>query len=154
MTRKIVKPNPHARPYKRFTEENMELAIHMVKTNAISERKIAQRMQLNQSTINRRKNGITTENVGRPTVFSDAEEKRFKSVLDLLARWRFGATVEDFQDMIKLYLDKLERKTRFKNNRPGKGYVKKFRERMSVTLRKVDKIKSDRFKCSHDELKV
>eukprot|EP00111_Clytia_hemisphaerica_P012522 TCONS_00036801-protein len=80
-------------------------------------------------------------------------EKRFKSVLDLLARWRFGGTVEDFKDMIKLYLDELKRTTRFKNNRPGKDYVAKFRERMDVTLRTVDKIKSDRFKYTNDELK-
>ena len=108
MTRKNLKRKPDARPCERFREENIDLAIHVVKANVTSERKIAQRMQLTQSTINRRRNGISTENVGRPTVFSDEEETRFKSVLDLLARWRFGATVEDFKDMIKLYLVKTE----------------------------------------------
>ena len=78
-------------------------------SNQMSERKASDALKIKKSTLNKRKNGIPKEKVGRPTVFSKEEETRFKAVLDCLARWRMAANVGDFQDMLQNYLNKLGR---------------------------------------------
>lgn len=57
------------------------------------------------------------QRVGRPTVFSEGEEKLLVQTLAEVANWGYPLTQQDMKVMLKGYLDKRGRvEPRFKNN--------------------------------------
>jgi hypothetical protein len=92
--------------------------------------------------------------VGRPIVLSEAEEEALVEILVLMGQFNYPLTKRHLRDMVKDYLDK-NRVTRFKDNRPGRMWVKGFlaRHKERVTIKKPKNIRRSRAAVSPDDIR-
>jgi len=92
-------------------------------------------------------------NPGGQTVLSHDEEKNLVIGLIKCGEWGFPLKCRDIQLAVKSYLDRLGKKTRFKNNWPGKDWVDLFLNRNNeLTLRIGENIKRVRAAVSKSVL--
>lgn len=92
------------------------------------------------------------QRVGRPTVFSEGEEKLLVQTLAEVANWGYPLTQQDMKVMLKGYLDKRGRvEPRFKNNVPGDEFVRSFVKRNRLSYRSPGNIKLARAKVGQEE---
>lgn len=92
--------------------------------------------------------------MGRPIVLSEAEEEALVEILVLMGQFNYPLTKRHLRDMVKDYLDK-NRVTRFKDNRPGRMWVKGFlaRHKERVTIKKPKNIRRSRAAVSPDDIR-
>ena len=77
------------------------------------------------------------------------EEERLATWLIERAKRGFGLTVAEFLDSVKIFLDKDNRKTPFKENRPGRRWFRSFIKRNpQVRLRNARPLDKKRAKIS------
>ncbi|XP_052129196.1 uncharacterized protein LOC127750768 [Frankliniella occidentalis] len=68
--------------------------------------------------------------IGRPTALSNLEESALSEGLQLCEEWGFPLTAEDVCDVVQNYLNTCEKRIKtFKNNRPGRDWIKSFLQR-------------------------
>lgn len=93
---------------------------------------------------------------GRPTELTAVEEATLVDLLKLLGSFNFPLTKRHLRDMVKAYLDRKEKKTRFTNNRPGKKWASSFvkRHKDHIVIRKARNIRRSRAAVSPDEIRA
>ncbi len=91
---------------------------------------------------------------GRPTVLSKCEEEVLVSRIVLFGQYNYPVSKRHLRDMVKAYLDK-RRDTIFKENRPGKNWVKAFLKRHAdqVVVRTPTNIRRSRAAVSPAEIR-
>ena len=104
----------------------MDQAISLVKGNEISQRGAAKAFGIPKTTLLDKLIGRRSLKYVPQTILSIEEEKKLATWLQELCKRGFGYTRKDLQDLVKIILDKKGRATIFKNNRPGKGWIKAF----------------------------
>jgi hypothetical protein len=93
------------------------------------------------------------DKLGRPTVLSDAEEEIITERLLILGRWGFPLTTLGLKQLVKDYLDRQGRTSRFADNMPKKDFVAGFLKRHpELSVRTANLIKRSRAAVSAAEI--
>jgi hypothetical protein len=96
-------------------------------------------------TIIDRLKGRRGEKLGRSTELSKEEEEHFVERILVMSNWGFPLSKGDLTNLIKHYLDRQGRTTRFTDNLPGRDFVRGFLKRHPrLSVRKVNLIKRGR----------
>ena len=96
----------------------------------MSFRKAEEKYGIPKSTIQRKVKDTQQNPYGRPPVFSCLQETQISECLALAAKWGFPLTAFDIKCIVKRFLDRQGIvETRFKNNMPGKNWLKGFLKR-------------------------
>ena len=134
-----------------YDQGAMAEAITAVKNKEMSIRQAAGFYGVPKSTLQSRANDLTTDRLGRPTVLTQVEEKLLVERLILMGEWAFPLTKNDIRHVVKSYLDKTSRITRFNDNLPSIDYVNGFLKRhQELSVRSANLIKRSRGKLSPD----
>ncbi|XP_063237501.1 uncharacterized protein LOC134539411 [Bacillus rossius redtenbacheri] len=121
--------------YHNFDQDTLERAAKAV-NDGMSYRKAEQKFGVPKSSIQRKVKNVQQHPYGRPPVLSETEEKQIAEYLALAGEWGFPLTAFDIRCIIKKYLDKKGMvEPRFKNNLPGKKWIKCFLARQCVQLK-------------------
>ena len=132
-----------------YDQGDMEQAIAAVKSKEYSVRQAAERFGVPKSTLQSRAQDKTTDRLGRPTVLTQVEEKLLVQRLVLMGEWAFPLTKSEIRHVVKSYLDKMSRVTRFKDNLPQLQFVNGFLKRHpELTVRSANLIKRSRGRLS------
>ena len=140
-----------------MAEANPDLERDKCIENAIKEveegssiRKAASKWGVPRSTVQDKCSGRTKRMRCGPLPFiTKAEEERLATWLVERAKCGFGLTVAEFLDSVKRFLDKDNRKTPFKDNRPGRKWFRSFIKRNpQVRLRNARPLDKKRAKIS------
>ncbi|XP_039298507.1 tigger transposable element-derived protein 7-like [Nilaparvata lugens] len=135
-----------ARKYTDYSAETLQMCLNDIQNGLRSQRNAAEHYGIPRSTIKNKLKGNLREKVGRPTIFTEEEEKCFENHIHKLAEYGFPTNELDIRFTIKSYLDKQGRQVKqFSNNLPGKDWVISFRKRHpKLTVRKCSNIKRAR----------
>ncbi|XP_013189286.1 uncharacterized protein LOC106142869 [Amyelois transitella] len=118
-----------SRPYRNYSNEAVENAVASVR-KGMSIRKAAEKYNVPPATVQRKVRCKHMNKVGRPTVFSNEDENIIVEALILCGKWGFPITAFDLTLIVKQYLDtKGKTEPRFKNNLPGRFWLKGFLDR-------------------------
>lgn len=121
--------------YRSFDDEHLNRAAEAVR-KGMSFRNAEKKFGIPKSSIQRKVNNVQQNHFGRPTVFSDLEEKELSQCIALAAEWGFPLTAFDVRCITKKFLDtKGITEPRFKNNMPGKKWITGFFKRQSGELK-------------------
>jgi DDE superfamily endonuclease/helix-turn-helix, Psq domain len=135
-----------------YEQDNMDEAVNAVKSGMTVKMAAAQ-FSVPRTTLGDRVAGRTKLDPGRPTQLSNEEEKILVERAMLLGSWGFPLTFRDFRELVKAYLDKTGRTTKFKNNLPSKHFVYYFmRRHPELSFRKANNIKRSRAGVSREEI--
>jgi hypothetical protein len=128
-------------------------AIQAVKDKEMSCRGAAKHFRVPFATLRDRVAGTTGGDVGRPTELSKEEEAVIVERVILMGTWGFPLSRQDLSHIIKGYLDRLGRTTRFINNLPGPDFMIGFMNRHpELSVRTANLIKRGRAALSHQEV--
>ncbi|XP_060791261.1 homeobox and leucine zipper encoding b isoform X2 [Neoarius graeffei] len=126
----------------KYTAEQMQLAIEMVRTGNMSKKEAALTYGVPRSTLIDKLSGRVPE-VGKPgpdTVLSAAEERALVGYLKLMAEIQYPLTRAEFLFQVKKVLDIDGRKTSFTNNLPSKGWFYLFCKRHPEITERVPQL--------------
>jgi len=145
----------HARrgKYKaQYSNEDVEKAYEEVKDGKMSERAAALAYGVPRSTLKDKLAGrVVNETAGRPPVLSKEEEDLIVERLIIHGDWGFPLSTTDVRHIIKDYLDRQGRTTRFVNNLPGPDFILSFLNRHPVlSNRRANLIKRSRAAVTHE----
>ena len=94
---------------------------------------------------------VSNETAGRPPVLSKEEEELFIQRLIMHGEWGFPLSSTDLRNIIKDYLDRQGRTTRFVGNLPGPDFVSSFMQCHPVlSIRRANLIKRSRAGVTHE----
>ncbi|KAJ8958362.1 hypothetical protein NQ314_006423 [Rhamnusium bicolor] len=112
----------------------------------MSTRVAAETYKIPRRTIFYKLKGQHAQNPGYPAVFSHEEERDFVCCIQHLSEFGFPVTEMELRHIIKTYLNQKGRKvSRFRDNLPGKDWVKSFlRRHKDLTARFASNIKRSR----------
>lgn len=131
----FLKMEGRKKKYHLFDDKTLFLAAEAVK-RGMSYRKAEEKFQIPKSTIQRKIKNIQQNRFGRPPVFNETEETQLSQCLGLAAEWGFPFTSFDVKCIVKRFLDRKGIvEPRFKNNMPGKNWMKGFMKRQSSDLK-------------------
>jgi hypothetical protein len=139
----------------RYTPEDMLAAVDKVKNEGWTAARAAREFGIPRITlVDNVKGTHKTGVIGRPTVLSKCEEEVLVSRIVLFGQYNYPVSKRHLRDMVKAYLDK-KRDTVFKDNRPGKNWVKAFlnRHKDQVVVRTATNIRRSRAAVSPDEIR-
>lgn len=142
----VYKRKPGSRSYKDYTDEKLEECLEAIRTGRLSQRKAEAEFKISRATIKNKLKNRFLKKPGHPTIFTNDEEKAFASHIVLLSEFGFPVDELDFRFIVKTYLTSLGRNvTQFKNNLPGKDWVRLFLKRhQQLTVRFAANIKKVR----------
>lgn len=139
----IYKRKPGSRKYIDYSKARLKECLDAVKNKSMSQRKAAEFYNNPRSTIKLKLKKKHQKKPGGPTVFTEEEERCFVDHILTLSENGFPMTQEDLIFTVKSYLTSQGRTIKkFKNNLPGKDWVKSFISRhRELTLRFANNIK-------------
>jgi hypothetical protein len=139
----------------KYTPEDLQAAVSKIKDDGWTATRAAReygvpRVTLLDNVKGTHKTGV----IGRPTVLSKLEEEVLVSRIVLFGQYNYPVSKRHLRDMVKAYLDK-KRDTIFKDNRPGKNWVKAFLKRHAdqVVVRTPTNIRRSRVAVSPAEIR-
>jgi hypothetical protein len=93
--------------------------------------------------------------LGRPQELSKAVEEALVKCLEICASYNYPMRKRDLQDLVQAYCLEHSVNTRWKDNRPGKQWIRHFRRRWAhrVKIRKPTNIKRSRAAVSPQQVK-
>lgn len=137
----------------KYRQEDMERAINAVKEKRMGAREAAKHYEVPRTTLQDRLTQKSKNLLGRPTVLTAEEESIIVERLLIMGRWGFPLNRHDLAHLIKAYLDRVGRSTRFTDNLPGPDFTKGFLKRHpQLTVRVANLIKRSRAAVSHQDV--
>ena len=110
-----------------YTETSLREAISKVRGKELTAYKASKLFKIPRQTIeNHIKDKVKSFSRGRPTTFSEEEEKALVDYYVELAKSGFGLDIESLQSFVQNYAKKLEKQTPFKNGMPGVDWIHGF----------------------------
>jgi hypothetical protein len=148
-----------------YTEQDILEAIRLVKTEEFSVRRAAMHtndVKLNEvprmTLANRlsREEPVQQPDMGRPTELSAGIEEGLVVCLEKCAEFQYPMTKRQLQDLVQEYCIENNVRTKWEDDRPGIGWVRKFKQRWShrVKVRRPTNIKRSRAKISPDTVRA
>ena len=146
------KKAPGRRNYKTgYSEEQLKTAIHAVNGRNFSIRKASKFYKIPFGTLRHKIKNLHSKNVGCPKRLCPDTEASLVKVIDTLAEWKVPLTGEDISLLVKGYLDfQGVKDSVFKDNLPGKDWLKNFVETHGLTRRIADNVRIRRAEISPD----
>lgn len=131
-------------PKQKWSKTDMENAIKAVKEKALSIRAAGRTFNVQEGTIRLRlrNEAIGKEMVGsgrRPTLNKDTETDLVR-VISSLYHLGFSPTREQVKDLVSEFVRERQLTTSFKDDRPGKDWLRSFMTRNNLCLKKAQKI--------------
>ena len=77
---------------------------------------------------------------GRPTALTKEAEQELSKCIDLVCKTGFSPTRAEIKNLVQNYVQNHKIKTPFKDNRPGKDWLRIFMKRNNLTMKKVNMI--------------
>ncbi|KAG5883718.1 hypothetical protein JTB14_005108 [Gonioctena quinquepunctata] len=115
-------------------KKKIELAV-VERSRGVSLRKLQTKYGIPKDTIDRRAKTRFMLKPGGQTIFKSEEEKKMVDNIQLASIWGFPLTSVDVRYLIKTYLDNSGRQvSKFKNNLPGREFLRNFIKRHKQTL--------------------
>ena len=87
---------------------------------------------------------------GRKPDLSDTNENILADNLSVMSKWGFGLMAEEVMDIVQDFVIANNLKTRFKNGRPGRDWLRSFFSRHKLTLKKPEIQEGSRFRQQED----
>ena len=142
-----LKSRKEKRTKKSWTQTDFQLAISAIDSGT-SIRKAARQYGMTDGILRyklkQRSEGSVVNNTGRPTILSKTEEALLAEVVRTLCRIGFSPTRENMKDLVKEYVNEHNIANPFKDNRPGKDWVRLFMGRNNLSMKKANMISSAR----------
>jgi DDE superfamily endonuclease len=93
--------------------------------------------------------------LGRPQQLSPAVEEALVTCLEMCAEFQYPMKKRQLQDLVQSYCTEHDVQTRWVNSRPGKHWVRSFKDRWKhrVTVKRPSNIKRSRSKVSPDDIR-
>jgi hypothetical protein len=136
----------------RYSQDSMEKAIRAVQ-GGMAVKVAAEKYGVPRTTLGDRAAGRTVLTLGRPTQLTVEEEAIMVERATLLGAWGFPLTFRDFRELVKSYLDRAGRTTKFKDNFPSKHFMYYFmRRHPQLSFRKANNIKRSRAGVSREDI--
>lgn len=134
---------PGSRRYVDYSEADLAECLAAIRSKVLTQRAAADLYKIPRSTIKNKLAERFPNKPGRPTVFTEEEEAAFVAHITALSEYGFPLTDFDLKMIIKDYLESQGRNVaNFKNNTPGKDWLKSFITRQrSLTRRFANNIK-------------
>ena len=127
---RFVKSTSKTRKSKLWTEDHINDALEEMNENRTSIREIGKRYGIPESTLRKRrdmlKQGISLVGSGSKTALTPEQEKQQALCVGKLCTLGFSPTRSQITDLVKDYVTLHGIKTRFKEKRPGKGWLRNF----------------------------
>jgi hypothetical protein len=129
---------------RKYGSESIDLALQEIQDKKMSVRAIAAKYGIPKSTIHfKLKNPSSKDTYGPVPYLSIEEEQRLVKWISEMGKRGFPRKVENLLSSVKNFLDHNPRPNPFKNNRPGKGWLKAFLKRNpTVTQRQSEAVSS------------
>lgn len=147
------------KPYTNYSEEQLQTALQAVKDKTLSLASAAETYDVPKTTLWRKlvKKNCTQKKAGRPTLFSEKEEKCFIQHIKVVAEWGFPFDTTDLRIFAQKYLEKLGKVIYgLKDNMPGPDWARYFIERYKKELsnRMASNISTDRAKTTSETIDI
>ncbi|XP_063887774.1 uncharacterized protein LOC135115197 [Scylla paramamosain] len=113
----------------RYKQEQVEKAVELVRSKQMPLNAASKTFGIPYATLGDKVRGRRPMQPAPKTVLSMEEEKKLVDWLIEVSQRGFGRTKDDLKDMVKTILDDREERTVFKNNRPGKDWMRAFFKR-------------------------
>jgi len=141
-----------SRTYRNYTDEILKTCLNDIINKKITQREAEKLYNILRRTLNYKLKKQHGNHWGRPTIFSEEEEKCFTSHIILMSYYGFPVDKTDFRYIVKSYLDRLGKKVNtFKNNLPGLSWVSNFLKRnKTLSYRLATNIKRSRAAINED----
>jgi len=139
-----------------YSREDMDKAVVLVEAQGVSVAEAARICNVPRVTLHDRIKGNHKFGAsGRPKELSAVEEATLVELLVLLGKYNFPLTKRHLRDMVQSYLDRKDRETRFKKNRPGRKWATAFVKRHSdkIVIRRASNIRRSRAAVSPDNIR-
>ena len=152
--RKHVKARKERRINKKHDSDTLARAVEAIKTG-MSIRSASELYEIPKSTLADKVKGFHNKEVGRPVAISAEEEKLLVERILLASEWGFPMSTKDLKSLVKNYLDSLGVvNSRFKENYPGKDWIKAFLNRHSdlLSVRTANLLKRSRGAVSREQI--
>lgn len=159
---KTKKKREKAKRRDKYKEEDMQEAMRLVRDEGYSVNRASEvindvktnkvpRMTLSD----RLKRPDVFPPLGRPQELGPAVEEALVQCLEMCAQFQYPLKKRDLADLVQAYCVENEVKTRWDNSRPGKDWVRSFKDRWRhrVKVKKPSNIKRSRAKVSPDDLR-
>ncbi|CAK1594188.1 unnamed protein product [Parnassius mnemosyne] len=148
----VYRRKPGSRRYVDYTQADLKKCLDAIQSKVLTQRAAAELFNIPRSTL---KNKLTRKHPnkpGKPTIFTEEEEKAFEAHITALWEYGFPLTAFDLKMIIKNYLESQGRVVKiFKNNIPGKDWLASFLSRhQSLSRRLANNIKRVRAQVSED----
>ncbi|KAH0819510.1 hypothetical protein GEV33_003282 [Tenebrio molitor] len=129
---------------RKYGSESIDLALQEIQDKKMSVRAIAANYGIPKSTIHfKLKNPSSKDTYGPVPYLSIEEKQRLVKWISEMGKRGFPRKVENLLSSVKNFLDHNPRPNPFKNNRPGKGWLKAFLKRNpTVTQRQSEAVSS------------
>ena len=138
----------------KFTEVQMSACLEdIAKKDGRSIRRIAAAHNLHEATVRLRiKKSKAAEDplrkVGRPTILSKEEETTLANCINVLCKNGFSPSIDDVRLIVSDYVKSNKIEAAFKNNLPGRKWMKRFLNMNSLSLKKATMISKIRKDCT------
>lgn len=142
-----------SRRYADYTPEALESCLNAIKAG-MNTRLAADTYNIPRRTLFYKLKGLHMKKPGFPPIFSYEEERRFVLCIQSLSDFGFPVTEVELRQIIKTYLNRQGKKiARFRDNIPGKDWVKKFLLRhKDLTTRLASNIKRSRAALNKEQM--
>ena len=143
----------------KYSRENLEKALQTIRNGNESIRKVAERFKIPRTTLQDHLNNVWMTRVqvigreshigaGRPKEINEEMEKYLVHGIQYLGSIGWPLEVGDISKVIKLFLDNARKNKRFKDNLPGKDWVRSFlkRHKSEISKRKLEYVTTARVK--------
>lgn len=129
-----------------YTADDLDRAVALCRDRGMAVAKAARVCGVPRITLDDKLKGRHQRKNGRPTALTKLEEMTLVDQIVLLGKFNFPLTKRHLRDMVKSYLDRKERETRFPKNRPGKKWAISFVKRHAdkIVLRRASNIRRSR----------
>lgn len=127
MPRKYVRKPGTRRRYAEYTKEQLQECLNEIKNGTISHRKAQLKYKIPRRRILNKLKGRYTRKPDHQHIFTSDEEENISQCIISLGEYGFPVNSMELQHVIKNYLGKCGRNVKsFKNNLPGKDWIKSF----------------------------
>jgi len=110
-----------------YSEEKLENALNDIRARNITQRQASVKYGIPRSTLKYKLKGAHGGKPGGPTVFTQQEEEMFQAYVTTASSYGFPVDTIDLRFIVKAYADRKGIRIRqFRNNMPGKDWIKSF----------------------------
>lgn len=158
-----LRPKSHKKrlkkPRKQYSNDQMKEALRLKAEGILTLRQITERTDVPRSSIcdaieDQAVNSGKVRKSGSPTVLTAAEEAVIHDKILEYAAKGYPLTQDFIIDNVKKHLDNLNKKTRFKDNRPGPKWFYRFmRDHADLAGRRAQNLILDRANIGEEELR-